>query len=103
MFAVIAGASACSTSPYTTAKAIGDLQEESELTRAQAKCVVTAIRKHFAGLITARQKEINGSPLPADRLRLEVNSALATIREPRASEQNAARRAIAECAPSALR
>jgi hypothetical protein len=101
VFAVIV--SACSTSPYTSDEAVRDLEAQSQLTHAQATCVVTAIRKHFEVLIKARQKAINGSPLPADRLRLEVDSALATIRGPRVSEQEAARAAVAKCAPGALR
>ena len=101
VFAVMVGA--CSTSPYTSDKAVRDLEAQSQLTHAQAKCVVKAIRKHFEVLIRARQKALKGSPLPADRLRLEVDSALATIRSPRVSEQEAARAAIAKCAPASLR
>lgn len=95
--------SACSTRPYSSDKAVRDLEEQSQLTHTQAKCVVTSIRKHFEVAIKARQKKIKGSPLPADRLRLEVDSALATIRGPRASEQAAARAAIQKCAPNELR
>ena len=101
MFTVIV--SACSTRPYTSDKAVRELEEQTDLTPTQAECVVASIRKHFEVRIKARQKELNGSPLPADRLRLEVNSALATIRAPRVSEQEAARVAIAKCAPGWLR
>ena len=101
MFVVIL--SACSTRPYTSGKAVRDLEEQSQLTHTQAKCVVTSIRKHFEVRIKARQKALKGSPLPADRLRLEVDSALATIRKPKGPEEEAARLAIARCAPNALR
>ena len=80
-----------------------DLVAQSNLTLAQAECIVTAIQNHFKVLIKARQKANNGSPLPADRLKLEVDSALAAISEPTASDRTAARAAIEKCAPNALR
>jgi hypothetical protein len=99
--AVFAGA--CSTSVYTSDQAVRDLERQAHLTHAQAGCIVTAIRRHFEVVIKASQKANQGSPLPADRLRLEVDSALAAIRDPSSSEQAVARAAIARCAPNALR
>jgi hypothetical protein len=96
-------AGACSSRVYTSDKAVRDLERQSHLSHAQAECIVTAIRRHFEVVITASQKANKGSPLPADRLRLEVNNALAAIRAPTGSEQAVARAAIARCAPDALR
>jgi hypothetical protein len=96
-------ATACSTKPYKSDKAVRDLVAQGHLTVAQSECIVTAIQNHFKALIRARQKANNGSPLPADRLKLEVDSALASISQPSASDTAAARRAIAKCAPDALR
>jgi hypothetical protein len=93
---------ACSTPVYTTAKAVRDLELRSELTHAQATCIVTAIRQHFANVIKASQRANKGSPLPADRLKLEVDGALASLRAPTGSEELAARNAISRCAPGAL-
>ena len=94
------GAGACSTKPYKSDKAVRDLVAQSNLTVAQAECIVTAIQNHFKVQILAKQKANNGSPLPADRLKLEVDSALAAIAEPTASDRTAARAAIAKCAPN---
>jgi hypothetical protein len=96
-------ATACSTKPYKSDKAVRDLVARAHLTVAQSECIVTAIQNHFKALIKAQQKANNGSPLPADRLKLEVDSALASISQPTASDTAAARRAIAKCAPDALR
>ena len=94
---------ACSTKPYTGDKAVRDLVRKSNLTVAQAECIVTSIQNQFKVRIVAKQKANNGSPLPADRLKLEVDSALAAISQPTVGEQAAARVAIAKCAPAALR
>jgi hypothetical protein len=96
-------ATACSTKPYKSDKAVRDLMSQSHLTRAQSECIVTSIQNHFKVLIKAAQKANNGSPLPADRLKLEVDSALAAITKPSASDREAARAAVARCAPEALR
>jgi hypothetical protein len=96
-------ASACSTSVYTSDQAVRDLERQADLTHAQAECIVTAIQRHFEVVIKESQKANKGSPLPADRLRLEVDSALAAIRDPTGSERAVARSAIARCAPGALR
>jgi hypothetical protein len=96
-------ATACSTKPYKSDKAVRDLVAKAHLTVAQSECIVTAIQNHFKALIKAQQKANNGSPLPADRLKLEVDSALASISQPTASDTAAARRAVAKCAPDALR
>jgi hypothetical protein len=96
-------ASACSTKPYESDTAVRDLVAQSHLTLAQSECIVTKIQDHFKVLIKARQKANNGSPLPADRLKLEVDSALAAIKQPTAADRAAARAAIAKCAPDALR
>jgi hypothetical protein len=104
VFVVIAlGATACSTKPYKSDKAVRDLMAQSHLTLAQSECIVTAIQNHFKVLIKAAQTANNGSPLPADRLKLEVDSALAAIAAPTASDRAAARAAVAKCAPNALR
>lgn len=99
--AVLAGG--CSTHVYTSAKAVRDLERQSHLTHTQADCIVTAIRKHFEAVITAAQKANKGSKLPADRLRLEVDGALASLREPNGSDHAATRAAIQRCAPASLR
>jgi hypothetical protein len=96
-------ATACSTKPYKSDKAVRDLVAQAHLTVGQSECIVTAIQNHFKALIKAQQRANNGSPLPADRLKLEVDSALASISQPSASDTAAARRAIAKCAPDALR
>jgi hypothetical protein len=93
---------ACSTPVYTSDKAVSDLQHQSSLTHRQAQCVVSAIRSYFKKQIVATQKANKGSPLPADRLKLEVDGALAGLHSPTADQQLAARRAIAQCAPGAL-
>ena len=98
--AVLAGA--CSTRVYTSDRAVRDLEQKSNLTHTQAECVVKAIRTYFEQQIVATQKANKGSPLPADRLKLEVDGALAGLHLPTAPQQLAARRAIAKCAPSAL-
>lgn len=87
---------------YTSDKAVRDLQQQSSLTRRQADCLVTAIRGYFKRQIVATQKANKGSPLPADRLKLEVDGALAGLHEPTAAQQLATRRAIARCAPGSL-
>jgi hypothetical protein len=98
--ALLAGA--CSTRVYTSDRAVGDLEQKSHLTHAQAECVVKAIRTYFQTQIVATQKANKGSPLPADRLKLEVDGALAGLHLPTAPQELAARRAIAKCAPDAL-
>ena len=98
--ALLAGA--CSTPVYTRDQAVRDLQQESSLTRRQAECVVTAIGRYFERQIVATQKANKGSPLPADRLKLEVDGALAGLHEPTAAQQLAARRAITQCAAGSL-
>jgi hypothetical protein len=99
--ALIAGA--CSTHVYTSERAVRDLQRQSQLTHRQAECIVTAIRKHFEGVITAAQKANKGSKLPADRLELEVDGALASIKEPSGNDHAVTRAAIQRCAPGTLR
>ena len=94
---------ACSSHPYTSERAVRDLEEQSGLTRTQAECVVKAIRLHFKTLIAARQKALGGSALPSDRLRLEVDNALGSIKPPKLADELATRRGIAKCAPNALR
>jgi hypothetical protein len=98
--ALLAG---CSNSPYTSAEAVRDLEQQAGLTHTQAECVVNSIRVHYKTRIKAKQKAIGGSPLPSDRLRLEVDNALGSIRAPNLAEQLAARRGIAKCAPDVLR
>jgi hypothetical protein len=99
--AVVAGA--CSTPVYTSASAVRDLERQSHLTPKQAQCIVKAIRGHFETEIEAKQKANKLSPLPADRLKLEVDGALAALRAPTGAEDDVARVAIARCAPDALR
>ena len=103
VLAVAFGLSACSTPVYTSDAAVRDLENRSQLTHREAVCIVGAIRKHFETEINAKQKANNLSALPADRLKLEVDSALAAIRAPSGSEQQVARLAVAGCAPHALR
>jgi hypothetical protein len=98
--AVLAGA--CSTPVYTSSSAVRDLERQSGLTPTQAQCIVTAIRRHFETEIEAKQKANKLSALPADRLKLEVDGALAALRAPTGAEENVARVAIARCAPGAL-
>ncbi len=93
---------ACSTPLYTRDQAVTDLQRQANLTHTQATCVVSGIRTYYEGLIEAKQKAHNLSALPADRLKLEVDNALAAINEPTAAERAAARQVIARCAPAAL-
>jgi type IV pilus biogenesis protein CpaD/CtpE len=103
---VVAGAlaaGACSTPGYTGDAAVRDLERQSHLTRAQAECIVKTIRGHFETEIEAKQRANNLTALPADRLKLEVDSALAALRVPTGAEQELARTAIAACAPAALR
>ena len=82
---------------------VRDLERQSNLTPTQAGCVVTAIRRHFETEIAQTQKANHGSRLLPDRLKLEVDGALAALRAPSGSENLAARTAIAKCAPAALR
>jgi hypothetical protein len=93
---------ACSTPVYTTDTAVRDLERQSSLTHTQATCIVSSIRRFFAQQITATQKANKLSKLPADRLKLEIDGALASAHEPSAPQSLAARRAIAKCAPGAL-
>jgi hypothetical protein len=102
MVGAVALLGACSSHPYTSAKAVRDLEQQAGLTHTQAECVVKAIRVHFKTLIIARQKAIGGSALPSDRLRLEVDNALGSIKAPKLADQLATRRGIAKCAPNAL-
>jgi hypothetical protein len=98
--ALIAGA--CSTPVYTSDTAVHDLETRSGLTHTQAECIVNAIRKHFETEIVAKQKANHLTKLPADRLKLEIDGALAALRSPTGAEQLAARRAISTCAPGDL-
>ena len=92
----------CSTPLYTSDQGVTDLQTKAHLTHAQAQCVIDAIREHFATAIKAKQAANKLTPLPADRLKLEVDNALATIRSPTVGERTAARNAVFKCAPQAL-
>jgi hypothetical protein len=103
VLAAVVAIGACSTPVYTTDTATRDLERQSQLTPTQAVCIVTAVRKHFEAEIKAGQKANKLTALPADRLKLEVDGALAAIRAPSATETDVARRAIAGCAPAALR
>jgi hypothetical protein len=103
VLAVAVSAGACSTPVYTSASAVRDLERQSNLTSTQAQCIVTAIRRHFEVEIEAKQKANKLSALPADRLKLEVDGALAALRTPTGTEQGVARVAIDRCAPGALR
>jgi hypothetical protein len=94
---------ACSTPVYTSDRAVRDLERQSQLTHSQATCIVTAIRRHFEGVIKTSQRANKGSPLLADRLKLEVDGALASLRAPTGPEELAARSAVSHCAPGALR
>jgi hypothetical protein len=94
---------ACSTPVYTSDAAVRDLERQSHLTHTQATCIVTAIRRHFSDEINSKQRANNLSALPADRLKLEIDDALATLREPNGPDELAARNAISRCAPGALR
>jgi hypothetical protein len=98
--ALVAGA--CSTPVYTSDRAVRDLERQSQLTHTQASCIVTAIRRHFEIEIKAKQRVNKLSALPADRLKLEVDGALATLSAPSGLEELAARTAISKCAPGAL-
>jgi hypothetical protein len=98
--ALLAGA--CSTPVYSTDRAVRDLEQKASLTRTQATCIVSAIRRYFATQIKATQAANDGTPLPADRLKLEVDGALAGLHKPSAPQDLAARRAVAKCAPGAL-
>ena len=101
--ALVVVTAACSTPVYTSDRAIRDLERQSHLTTTQAGCIVTAIRRHFETEIEHTQKANHGSRLLPDRLKLEVDGALAALRAPSGSENLAARTAIAKCAPAALR
>ena len=100
---VALAAGACSTPVYTSDAAVRDLERQSQLTHTQAECIVNAIRRHFETEIVAQQKANKLTKLPADRLKLEVDGALAALREPSGAEQLLARRAISTCAPGDLR
>ena len=93
---------ACSTPVYTSGRAVSDLERQSNLTHTQATCIVDAIRKHFSDEIKAGQKANKGSPIPADDLKLQVDGALAALKEPAGSDEAATRTAILRCAPGAL-
>jgi hypothetical protein len=98
--ALLAGA--CSTRVYSSDRAVRDLERMSSLTHTQATCIVTQIRLYFSRQIKATQKANKGSPLPADRLKLEIDGALAGLHTPSGPQVLAARRAIAKCAPAKL-
>ena len=100
--AVVLGAAACSTPVYTSDTAVRDLERRANLTPTQAECIVSAIRKHFETEVVAQQKANHLTKLPADRLKLEIDGALASLREPTGAETLAARRAISTCAPGDL-
>jgi hypothetical protein len=103
VLAAVVAVGACSTPVYTTDTAVRDLERQSQITHTQAVCIVTAIRTHFETEIEAGQKANHLTKLPADQLKLEVDGALAAIRAPSSTETDVARRAIASCAPAALR
>lgn len=96
-------AAACSTPVYTSDQAVRDLERKSSLTHTQADCVVSAIRRYFSDQIKATQKANKGSQLPADRLKLEIDGALAGLHAPTGAQQLAAREAVVKCAPGALK
>jgi hypothetical protein len=98
---VLFAAGACSTPVYTSGRAVSDLEKRTDLTHAQATCIVDSIRKHFQDEIKAAQKANGGSAIPADDLKLQVDGALAALKEPTGSDVDAARRAIQRCAPGA--
>jgi hypothetical protein len=98
--ALVAGA--CSTPAYTSGRAVSDLETKANLTHSQATCIVDAIRKHFEEEIKAAQKANHGSAIPADDLKLQVDGALAALKEPAGSDEDATRTAILRCAPGAL-
>jgi hypothetical protein len=100
--AVALVASACSTPVYTSGRAVSDLERQANLTHPQATCIVDAIRTHFSDEIKAGQKANHGSPIPADDLKLQVDGALAAIKEPTGGDEAAMRAAIVRCAPGAL-
>jgi hypothetical protein len=95
-------AGACSTPVYTSGRAVRDLERQANLTHTQATCIVSAIRKHFEDEIKAAQKANGGSAIPADDLKLQVDGALAALKDPTGSDRDAARTAILRCAPGAL-
>ena len=95
-------AGACSTPVYTSSRAVRDLERQSNLTHSQATCIVDAIRKHFEDEIKAAQQANHGSKIPADDLKLQVDGALAALKQPSGSDEDAARTAILRCAPDAL-
>ncbi|HEX4492850.1 MAG TPA: hypothetical protein VH914_16710 [Acidimicrobiia bacterium] len=95
-------ASACSTPVYTSGRAVSDLETKADLTHTQATCIVAAIRKHFEVEIKAAQKANNGSAIPADDLKLQIDGALAALKEPTGTDRAATRTAILRCAPNAL-
>jgi hypothetical protein len=99
---VVAFAAACSTPVYTSGRAVRDLETRSNLTHTQATCIVAAIRKHFEDEIKAAQKANNGSRIPPDDLKLQVDGALAALKEPTGGDEAAAHAAILRCAPNAL-
>ena len=96
-------AGACSTPVYTSDQAVRDLERKSSLTHTQASCIVSAIRGYFSDQIKATQKANKGSQLPADRLKLEIDGALAGLHAPTGAQELATRQAIAKCAPAALK
>jgi hypothetical protein len=93
---------ACSTPAYTSGRAVSDLEKRANLTHTQATCIVSAIRRHFEDEIKAAQKANHGSAIPADDLKLQVDGALAALKEPSGGDESAARAAILRCAPGAL-
>jgi hypothetical protein len=96
------GVGACSTPVYTSGRAVSDLEKKADLTHGQATCIVGAIRRHFEDEIKAAQKANHGSAIPADDLKLQVDGALAALKEPAGGDQAATRTAIVRCAPGAL-
>ena len=94
---------ACSTPVYTSDAAVRDLERQSHLTHTQATCIVSAIRGYFSDEIKSKQRANKLSALPADRLKLEIDDALATLREPNGPDELATKNAISRCAPAALK
>jgi hypothetical protein len=99
---VALAAGACSTPEYTSSTAVHDLEQQTNLTERQASCIVDAIRRHFETEIKDAQKANGGSAIPAADLKLQVDGALAALKEPSANERVATRDAIGRCAPGAL-
>jgi hypothetical protein len=97
--ALVAGA--CSTPVYTSGRAVSDLEVKANLTHTQATCIIDAIRKHFEDEIKAAQKANGGSAIPKNDLKLQVDGALAALKEPTGIDEDATRTAILRCAPGA--